>query len=91
MRPRAAKLLDQPRRDGNVALGSCQHVLGYSAMPVNSSQEAGGKGGVWLRVRVLKSLVFSLSTTVRAFRDSLRVGPRRALEVCGSSAPFAQQ
>ena len=28
--------------------------------------------GVWLRVRILNSLVFSLRTTVRAIRDSLR-------------------
>jgi len=28
--------------------------------------------GVWLRVRMLKSLVFSFRTTVRAIRDSLR-------------------
>jgi len=27
---------------------------------------------VWLRVRILNSLVFCLSTTVRAIRDSLR-------------------
>jgi hypothetical protein len=27
---------------------------------------------VWLRVRILNSLVFSFSTTVRAIRDSLR-------------------
>jgi hypothetical protein len=28
--------------------------------------------GVWLRVRILNSLVFILRTTVRAMRDSLR-------------------
>ncbi len=50
-------------------------------MPVNSSQEEGGEGGVWLRVRILKSLVFSLSTTVRAIRDSLR----DAAHVCSAS------
>ena len=32
----------------------------------------GGEDGVWLRVRILNSLVLSLSTTVRAIRDSLR-------------------
>src|SRR5215468_690919 len=41
-------------------------------MLVNSSQEQGGEFGVWLRVRILNSLVFNLSTTVRAMRDSLR-------------------
>jgi hypothetical protein len=35
-------------------------------MVVNSSQEGGGEAGVWLRVRILKSLVLSLSTAVRA-------------------------
>jgi hypothetical protein len=42
------------------------------AMLVNSSQEEGGEAGVWLRVRILNSLVFSLSTTVRGTRISLR-------------------
>ena len=42
------------------------------AILVSSSQEEGGACGVWLRVRILNSLVFSLSTTVRATRDSLR-------------------
>src|ERR1035438_1078551 len=41
-------------------------------MPVNSSQEEGGESGVWLRVMILNSPVFSLRTTVRALRDSLR-------------------
>src|SRR2546428_1394867 len=41
-------------------------------MSVNSSQEEGGKLGVWLRVRIVNSLVFSLRITVRAMRDSLR-------------------
>jgi len=31
---------------------------------------------VWLRVRILNSLVFSFSTTVRAIRDSLREASR---------------
>src|ERR1700685_2015403 len=43
-----------------------------SAMLVNSSQVEGGEAGVWLRVRISNSLVFSLRTTVRAMRDSLR-------------------
>lgn len=42
------------------------------AILVNSSQEEGGKAGVWLHVRILNSLVFSLRTTVRAIRTSLR-------------------
>ena len=41
-------------------------------MSVNSSQEKGGESGVWLRVRILNSLVFSFRTTVRAVRGSLR-------------------
>ena len=48
---------------------------------VSSSQEDGGVTGVWLRVRILNSLVFSLSTTVRAIRDSLR----DAAHVCSAS------
>src|ERR1700747_3230704 len=42
-------------------------------LPVSCSQDARGESGVWLRVRILNSLVFSLRTTVRAIRDSLRV------------------
>jgi len=42
------------------------------AMLVGSSQEEGRAYGVWLRVRILNSLVFSLGTTVRATRNSLR-------------------
>src|SRR5262249_43855596 len=42
------------------------------AMLVNSAQEEGGVAGVWLRVRILNSLVFSLRTTVRGIPDSLR-------------------
>jgi hypothetical protein len=42
-------------------------------MLVNSSQEEGGVSGrVWLRVKILNSLVFNLRTTVRATRNSLR-------------------
>ena len=41
-------------------------------MSANSSQDDGGESGVWLRVRILNSFVFSLRTTVRAIRDSLR-------------------
>jgi hypothetical protein len=41
-------------------------------MLVSSSHEEYGESGVWLRVRILKSLVLSLSTTVRAMRDSVR-------------------
>jgi len=36
---------------------------------------------VWLRVRILNSLVFSFSTTVRGIRDSLR----EAVHVCSAS------
>src|SRR5229473_2200774 len=48
---------------------------------VSSPQEEGGEPGVWLRVRILNSLVFSFSTTVRAIRDSLR----EATHVCSAS------
>lgn len=50
-------------------------------MLVNSSQEEGGDAAVWLRVMILNSAVFSLSTTVRAIRDSLR----DAAQVCSAS------
>src|SRR6185312_11331586 len=43
-----------------------------SAMLVNSSHDDGGRFGVWLRVRILNSFVFNLSTTVLAIRVSLR-------------------
>ena len=36
---------------------------------------------MWLRVRILNSLVFSFSTTVRAIRDSLR----EAVHACSAS------
>src|SRR6185503_4114365 len=41
-------------------------------MLINSSQQEGGEGGVWLRVRMWNALVLNLRTTVRATRDSLR-------------------
>ena len=41
-------------------------------MSVSSSHDEGGEPGVWLRVRILNSLVFSFKTTVRAVRGSLR-------------------
>jgi hypothetical protein len=44
----------------------------FTAISVSSSQEDGRELVVWLRVRILNSLVFGLSTTVRAIRDSLR-------------------
>ena len=37
---------------------------------------------MWLRVRILNSLVFSFRTTVRAIRDSLR----EAAQVCSAGA-----
>jgi len=40
-------------------------------MSVNSSQEEGGWSCVKLRVKILNSFVFSLSTTVRGIRDAL--------------------
>jgi hypothetical protein len=40
----------------------------WQAIFVSSSQEEGGEPGVWLRVRILNSLVFSFSATVRAIR-----------------------
>jgi hypothetical protein len=50
------------------------------AMLVSSSHEEGGACGVWLRPRILNSLVFSLRTTVRAIRSSLR-GKRQSVRV----------
>src|SRR6266446_7303883 len=44
----------------------------FNATSVSSSQVEGGEKGVWLRVRILNSLVLSFRTTVRAIRDSLR-------------------
>src|SRR5512144_1268628 len=41
-------------------------------MLINSSQEEGGEGGVWLRVIMWNSLVLNLRTTVRAKRDFVR-------------------
>src|SRR5262249_56185549 len=43
-----------------------------NAIPVSSSQEAGGEFGVHLRVRMLNSLVFNFRMTVRAIRGSRR-------------------
>jgi hypothetical protein len=62
-----------PRQRGETA-GALRPIRSRSdgAIFVSSSQEAGGEPGVWLRVRILKSLVFSFSTMVRAIRDSLR-------------------
>jgi hypothetical protein len=50
-------------------------------MFVNSSQDAGGEVGVWLRVSMLNSLALSFKTTVRAIRDSLR----EAAHACSAS------
>ena len=41
-------------------------------MATSSSQDLSGMSGVWLRVWMLNSFVLSLSTTVRATRDSRR-------------------
>ena len=43
-----------------------------SAIAVSSSHDEGGRDGVWLRVRILNSAVFSFNTTVLAIRLSLR-------------------
>ena len=43
-----------------------------SATRVNSSQEAGGEGGVWLRVSTRNSAVFNFKMTVLAALDSFR-------------------
>ena len=50
----------------------------YSSAPRKKEVE---NAAVWLRVRILNSLVFSFSTTVRAIRDSLR----EAAHVCAAS------
>lgn len=47
-------------------LRSCRVML------INSSHDEGGVAGVWLRVRILNSLVFNFRTTVRAMRGSFR-------------------
>ncbi len=49
--------------------------------PQDRRNEAGGEPGVWLRVRILNSPVFSFSTTVCAIRDSLR----EAVHLCSAS------
>src|SRR5437879_5718006 len=66
-------------------------------MSVNSSQDDGGESGVWLRVRILNSLVFSFRTTVRAIRGSLReadqsfsVSRRIIGSVSGNSTSFSK-
>src|SRR6185437_12379230 len=57
-------------------------------MPVNSSQEEGGELDVWLRVRILNSLVFSLRTTVRA-RYAIPCAKRtKAFQQGGGSSPL---
>ena len=64
---------NQRRRVDTVACGPrSTRSRSFKAMPVNSSQEEGEQSSVWLRVRILKSLVFSLRTTVRAIRGSVR-------------------
>ena len=44
----------------------------FKATSVNSVDEVRTEFGVWLRVRILNSLVFNFSTIVRAIRDSWR-------------------
>ena len=79
---RSRKLLrPTPTRRNRCCESSPTRPRSDRAMVVNSSQEEGGEAGVWLRVRILKSLVLSLSTTVRAMRDSLR----DAAQVCSAS------
>jgi len=51
------------------------------AIFVSSRKKEVENAAVWLRVRILNSLVFSFSTTVRAIRDSLR----EAAHVCAAS------
>jgi hypothetical protein len=63
----------QRRPDGSVVADQgLIRSLSERAMLVSSSHVEGGCGDVWLRVRILNSLVLSLRTTVRAIRDSLR-------------------
>src|SRR5438067_9839155 len=57
------------------------------AIVISSSHEDGGQEGVWLRVRILKSLVLSLSTMVRATRFSLREADQAFLQDGGSWVP----
>src|SRR5205085_7788180 len=63
-------------------------------MSVNSSQDEGGAPGVWLRVRILNSLVFSLRTTVRALRVLCAKQTKAFLQDVGSlvrSLPVARR
>jgi len=51
-------------------------------MLVNSSQDEGGVGGLKLRVRILKSLVLSLSTTRLFVRGPAQVHPPSLRRAC---------
>jgi len=53
-------------------------------MLASSSHEETGEMGVWLRVRMLNSAVFSFNTMVRAVLDSLREAATLSLRVAGS-------
>ena len=56
-----------------------------SAIAMNSSSDAGGASGVWLRVRMRNCAVLSFSTTVRPTRSVLRV----AAQVFAASSRMA--
>src|SRR5438445_7231370 len=59
---------------------------------MNSASLAGGSGGVWLRVRIWKSAVFSFSTTVRPTRppDAIKA-LRAAAQVFAASARRSEE
>jgi hypothetical protein len=59
-----------------------------SAIAVSSSQDAGGTAGVWLRVCMLNSFVFSFRITVRAMRASVLEADQTFPQVVGSGLRF---
>jgi hypothetical protein len=66
-RSRSRKLLkSMPTKRNRCAGPRSMRPRRERAIAVSSSRDSGGTPGVWLRVRRLKSLVFSLRTTVRA-------------------------
>jgi hypothetical protein len=69
---RSRKLLrpTPTRRKRCVDRGRCG-LVGREQSSSVPSQDSGGTPGVWLRVRMLNSLVFSLRTTVRATRPNV--------------------
>ena len=61
---------DRSRRDQPTAEADVDEEHRREQHHDEREEREGGELGVWLRVRMLKPLVFSLRTTVRAIRDS---------------------